>query len=229
MNPKPKGQTLLNVNIDPGKKRKLSRLASESGKKLSEFVREALDFYANLGTETRDMLFQESRLHGVDPAIVVRNILIRWYAESEAEREVYGAEHPPLEFSITDSGRESARHLFNVLFHNFSTRFGDDMQQAEVLVKVHELGIIAELPDPKEKGTFVRLWGTVDSLTDDLVRALTKQLELKIAQIEADNPFLTPGSAEANNLEAQREHLATVRAEIKRRERKAKRSSKKRR
>jgi hypothetical protein len=108
----------ITIRLDPSTRRDLKTHSLLAGENLSETVRRALEFYANLNHSFVEMVEARAKALNLPAAIVLQNTWILRAAELAADREFYGGELPDpflREFPITDEGILTGTELFAFL------------------------------------------------------------------------------------------------------------------
>lgn len=137
-------ETRVNIRASAEDKERWEKAAKDQGLSFSDFVREALDFKASLGTLFRKGVRHFSEALGVNESVLVQNLILEQWALESAKEKVFGPTARVFEeFPLTEEGPITDRAFFDMR----ETQHIRDLEHKKLLQLVDELQRSGRLSD----------------------------------------------------------------------------------
>lgn len=99
--------------------------------KTAEFIRAAAAFQTDLSTETRQRLQTFADHLHLRPGMIAEALLMRYFAEREARRQIWGDTTltPDIEFTVVNGELLTGDALYSMLLKHFSQRYAQQREE----------------------------------------------------------------------------------------------------
>lgn len=116
-------ESFVGIRIPTALKQRIVRLAG-SGRKLSYLVRDAIQLYAGFQHPAFINIMEDAAQElGVINSVFIQNVVLRYIAEGNAYRKVFGTDPEVPEFVMTARGIKTGEEIIDEMEAYFIARF----------------------------------------------------------------------------------------------------------